>query len=122
MNQEWLAVAAYPGDQASVHVIKLDELFTGQLQPITNYRNFPQGVSVNEKGFFIALQADNKVIGWTSVEEALSGRQPTMSFGGKDDKSNLGTKMASSVGWDGVHLWVGEFKFSNRLLGFKPSR
>ena len=41
---------------------------------------------------------------------------------GKDDKSNLGTKMASSVGWDGVHLWVGEFKFSNRLLGFMPSR
>ena len=36
MNQEWLVVAAYPGDQASVHVIKLDELFTGQLQPITN--------------------------------------------------------------------------------------
>ena len=122
MNQEWLVVAAYPGDQASVHVIKLDELFTGQLQPITNYRNFPQGVSINEKGFFIALQADNKVIGWTSVEEALSGRPHTMSFGGKDDKSNLGTKMASSVGWDGVHLWVGEFKFSNRLLGFMPSR
>ena len=45
-----------------------------------------------------------------------------MSFGGKDDKSNLGTKMASAVGWDGVHLWVGEFKFSNRLLGFKPSK
>ena len=77
---------------------------------------------INEKGFFIALQADNKVIGWASVEDALAGNQPTMSFGGKDDKSALGTKMASAVGWDGVHLWVGEFKFSNRLLGFLPSR
>ena len=122
MNEEWLVVAAYPGDQASVHVIRLDELFTDQLRPIGGYRNFPQGVSVNEKGFFIALQADNKVIGWASVEDALAGNQPTMSFGGNGDKSNLGTKMASAVGWDGVHLWVGEFKFSNRLLGFLPSR
>ena len=26
--------------------------------------------------------------------------------------------MASSVHWDGHYLWVGEFKFSNRLTGF----
>ncbi len=24
------------------------------------------------------------------------------------------------IGWDGYHLWVGEYKFSNRLLGFAP--
>jgi hypothetical protein len=45
-----------------------------------------------------------------------------MSFGGKDDKSTSGTRMASTVHWDGYHLWVGEFKFSNRLLGFAPSK
>ena len=26
--------------------------------------------------------------------------------------------MAAGIGWDGYHLWVGEYKFSNRLLGF----
>jgi len=45
-----------------------------------------------------------------------------MSFGGKSDKSSSGTKMASTVGWDGTYIWVGEFKFSNRLLGFLPSK
>jgi len=28
--------------------------------------------------------------------------------------------MAAGIGWDGYHLWVGEYKFSNRLLGFAP--
>ena len=45
-----------------------------------------------------------------------------MSFGGKTDKTNVGTKMATGIGWDGYHFWVGEYKFSNRLLGFNPSK
>ena len=123
MNEEWLVIAAYPGDRgATVNVIKLDELSTGNLRPINGYSNFAQGVSVNEKGFFIALQGDNKVVGWSSVEDALSGASPSMSFGGKGDKSRSGTKLVSAVAWDGIHLWLGEFKFSNRLLGFLPSK
>ncbi len=34
----------------------------------------------------------------------------------------MGTKMASGIGWDGYNFWVGEYKFSNRLLGFAPSK
>jgi len=30
--------------------------------------------------------------------------------------------MASGISWDGYHFWVGEYKFSNRLLGFLPSK
>ena len=45
-----------------------------------------------------------------------------MSFGGDTGKTGTGTKMASMVHWDGYYLWVGEFKFSNRLLGFEPSK
>ena len=122
MNEEWLAIAAYPGDQANVHLIKLSELASGELRAVNGYSNFPQGVSVNEKGLFIALQADNKVVGWDSVEDALSGSSPSMSFGGSTNKSSSGTKMASTVAWDGTYIWVGEFKFSNRLLGFLPSK
>ena len=54
--------------------------------------------------------------------DALAGNAPTMSFGGRTDKSNMGTKMAAGIGWDGFHFWVGEYKFSNRLLGFAPSK
>ena len=68
-----------------------------------------------------SLQGKNKVVGWSKVDDALNGNAPTMSVGGGTGKTNSGTKMASTVHWDGYHLWVGEFKFSNRLLGFAPS-
>ena len=121
MNDEWLVISAYPGAGSSVHVIKLSELDSGVLRPIPGNDDFPQGISINEKGFFIALQGKNKVVGWSKVDDALNGNAPTMSFGGGTGKTNSGTKMASTVHWDGYHLWVGEFKFSNRLLGFAPS-
>ena len=89
---------------------------------VPGYSDFPQGVSINEKGFFIAEQGKDRVIGWSSVEEALNGGSHTMSFGGDTGKTGTGTKMASSVHWDGYYLWVGEFKFSNRLTGFSLSK
>ena len=121
MNEEWLVISSMSVG-SSVHAIKLSELNTGILRPIPGYDNFTQGVSVNEKGLFLAVQGDDKVYGWSSVEDALNGVNPTMSFGGSDDKTSSGTKMASTVHWDGYHLWVGEYKFSNRLLGFAPSK
>ena len=122
MNDEWLVVSAYPGAGSPVHVINLANLDSGIMLPVPGNDDFPQGVSINEKGFFIALQGSNKVVGWSSVQDALNGSSPTMSFGGTTNKTNSGTKMASTVHWDGFHLWVGEFKFSNRLLGFAPSK
>lgn len=122
MNDEWLVVSAYPGAGSPVHVINLTNLDSGIMLPVPGNDDFPQGVSINEKGFFIALQGSNKVVGWSSVQDALNGSSPTMSFGGTTNKTNSGTKMASTVHWDGFHLWVGEFKFSNRLLGFAPSK
>ena len=121
MDNEWLVISGKGADD-SVHVIKISDFGTSSFRPIPYNTPFPQGVSINEKGFFIAVQGEDRVIGWSTVEEAITGSQPTMSFGGNADKSRSGTKMASTVGWDGVHLWVGEFKFSNRILGFLPSK
>jgi hypothetical protein len=122
MNDEWLVISTYPGAGSSVHVIKLSELDGGTLRAIPGNDDFPQGVSINEKGFFIALQGKDKVVGWETVDAALSGASPTMSFGGNNNRDETGATMASTVHWDGYHLWVGEFKFSNRLLGFAPSK
>ena len=122
MNNDWLVFAPSPSAGQSVHAIKLSELEGEVFRPVSGYSDFPQGVSINEKGFFIAEQGKDRVIGWSSVEDALNGGSHTMSFGGDTGKTGTGTKMASSVHWDGYHLWVGEFKFSNRLIGFAPSK
>ena len=118
MNDTHLAIGCYP-EGSSLKVIALSDLATSTYQSVPGEK-CPSEISFNEKGFFISK--DDSIIGWSSIEDALSGGSPTMSFGGRTDKTNIGTKMATGIGWDGKHFWVGEFKFSNRLLGFAPSK
>ena len=118
MNDTHLAIDCYPGG-SSFKVLELSSLSAPSYQIIPG-QDCPSEVSFNEKGFFIP--SDDKIIGWNSISDALAGSSPTMSFGGGTDKTNIGTKMASGIGWDGYHFWVGEYKFSNRLLGFLPSK
>ena len=118
MNDTHLAIGCYPGG-SSFKVLELSSLSAPSYQTVPG-QDCPSEVSFNEKGFFIP--SDDKIIGWNSISDALAGSSPTMSFGGGTDKTNRGTKMASGIGWDGYHFWVGEYKFSNRLLGFLPSK
>jgi len=118
MNDTHLAIGCYPGG-SSFKVLELSSLSAPSYQTVPG-QDCPSEVSFNEKGFFIP--SDDKIIGWNSISDALAGSSPTMSFGGGTDKTNMGTKMASGISWDGYHFWVGEYKFSNRLLGFLPSK
>jgi hypothetical protein len=118
MNDTHLAIGCYPGG-SSFKVLELSSLSAPSYQTVPG-QDCPSEVSFNEKGFFIP--SDDKIVGWNSISDALAGSSPTMSFGGGTDKTNRGTKMASGIGWDGYHFWVGEYKFSNRLLGFLPSK
>ena len=118
MDETYLAIGCYP-EGTSFKVLELANLSSPIYKTIPG-QDCPSEISFNEKGFFIP--SDDKIIGWSSISEALAGKAPTMSFGGKTDKTNVGTKMATGIGWDGYHFWVGEYKFSNRLLGFNPSK
>ena len=118
MNDTHLAIGCYPGG-SSFKVLELSTLSSPSYQTVPG-QDCPSEVSFNEKGFFIP--GNDNIIGWNSIEDALAGSIPTISFGGRTDKSNMGTKMAAGIGWDGYHFWVGEYKFSNRLLGFAPSK
>ena len=118
MNVTHLAIGCYPGG-SSFKVLELSSLSAPSYQTVPG-QDCPSEVSFNEKGLFIP--SDDKIIGWNSISDALAGSSPTMSFGGRTDKTNMGTKMASGISWDGYHFWVGEYKFSNRLLGFLPSK
>jgi len=118
MNTSHLAIGCYPGG-SNFKILELSSLSSPSYKTIPG-QDCPSEVSFNDKGFFVP--GDDKIIGWDSIDEALAGNTPTMSFGGKTDKTNIGTKMAAGIGWDGYHFWVGEYKFSNRLLGFAPSK
>ena len=83
---------------------------------------YPQSAALTDIGFFITLQGDNQVVGWDSIEDALANQPPTVTLGSGDGtKAANAIKMANAVAWDGSHLWIGEFKFSTRMLGFKPT-
>ena len=121
-DSEWLVIAGYPADRFTVKVIRFDELNKGNLRDISGYSSFPQSAALTDIGFFITQQGDNKVLGWDSIEDALAGQSPTVTLGdGQGTKDAKSIKMANAVDWDGSHLWVGEFKFSTRMLAFKPT-
>ena len=121
-DDEWLVIAGYPAVNFNVKAIRFDELATGNLRNIPGNTSFPQCAALTDIGFFITLQGDNKVLGWDSIEDALAGQNPTVSLGdGQGAKDANSIKMANAVDWDGSHLWVGEFKFSTRMLAFKPT-
>ena len=116
MNDTHLAIGCYPGG-SSFKVLDLASLSSTSYQPVPG-QDCPSEVSCNDKGFFIP--SDDKIIGWSSISEAIAGSSPTMSFGGRTDKTNMGTKMASGIDWDGYHVWVGEYKFANELIVLNP--
>ncbi|MEG3594757.1 MAG: hypothetical protein VX355_04670, partial [Chloroflexota bacterium] len=121
-DSEWLVIAGYPADRFTVKAIRFDELNKGTLRDISGYSSFPQSAALTDIGFFITQQGDNKVFGWDSIEDALAGQGPTVTLGdGQGTKDANSIKMANAVDWDGSHLWVGEFKFSTRMLAFKPT-
>ncbi|SVD67905.1 uncharacterized protein METZ01_LOCUS420759, partial [marine metagenome] len=120
-NQEWLVISGYPADRFSVKGIKFSELSSEKMQNISKYDSFPQSAVFTDIGFFISQQGKNQVLGWDSIEDAISGKSPQTILGtGKGTKASNAIKMANTIGWDGSHLWIGEFKFSTRMLGFKP--
>jgi len=120
-NKEWLVISGYPADRFNVKAIKFSDLSSGKLQNISKHNSFPQSAVFTDIGFFISQQGDNQVLGWDSIEDAISGKPPKITLGtGKGTKASNDIKMANTIGWDGSHLWVGEFKFGTRILGFKP--
>jgi len=121
MDSEWLVIAGYPADRTNVKAVRLDQLDQGKLLDIPKWNGFPQSASITDIGFFITQQSDAKVVGWETIENAIAGESPTKFLGtGKASKSDNEFLMPNAVDWDGSHLWIGEFKFSNRLMGFSP--
>ncbi|MGQ9760160.1 MAG: hypothetical protein ACUVQ5_06315 [Candidatus Methanomethylicaceae archaeon] len=89
--------------------------------------NLPQLATVSHGHLFIADTGNSRVLVWEKIEEAISGKWPPDAILGKanldDRQPSIGRgNLFNPVGlsFDGSYLWVGEFKFSNRILRFSP--
>ncbi|MBI1873479.1 MAG: VCBS repeat-containing protein [Acidobacteria bacterium] len=88
--------------------------------------NLPQGAHAAYGRLFVADMGNHRVHVWSDIQNALAGQQADIVLGETnfdDVIPDLGrdkTYWPSAVSFDGRYLWVGEFKFSNRLLRFSP--
>ena len=86
--------------------------------------NLPGDALAANGQFFVADRSNHRVQVWDRVEDALAGRPADASLGATDEqdrKAGLSRNkmfMPGSVASGGGYLWVGEFKFSTRILRF----
>jgi len=88
--------------------------------------NLPQDVLLKDGRLFVADTCNGRVLIWDSVEDAVAGRPPSVVLGEKDLEDTTPEIGKDKLFWpagmsfDGNYLWVGEFKFSGRILRFSP--
>jgi hypothetical protein len=85
--------------------------------------NLPQNAVLSHGSLFIADTIFNRVFIWKDVASAVSGKEAdvVLGKGGVSNPPMIGRDVffwPAGLAFDGSHLWVGEFKFSYRLLRF----
>lgn len=89
--------------------------------------NLPLDAIVFQGSLFVADTGFNRVVAWRSIKDATSGKAADVILGEnglEDTKPEIGRDKLfwpAGLAFDGSYLWVGEFKFSNRILRFSPT-
>jgi DNA-binding beta-propeller fold protein YncE len=89
--------------------------------------NLPGDALAADGRLFVADRSNNRVQVWNRVQDAMDGKPANAYLGAlsAEDRSPGLTRnklfMPGALAWDGTHLWVGEFKFSTRILRFTPN-
>lgn len=88
--------------------------------------NLPQAVLATGGHLFIGDTGFNRVLVWSDVSDAVNGSPPEVVLG-EEDLEDVGPEIGmdklfwpAGLSFDGDYLWVGEFKFSGRILRFSP--
>ncbi|MFH1801495.1 MAG: hypothetical protein ABH804_01535 [archaeon] len=118
---EYLVVNSVLGQGGSILIYKINELPNAKQNVLTGMFNLPQGVLVYDGHLFVGDTGFNAVHIWTDIEDALLGEQADIFLGekGRIPSTKEGKLFwSTSLAYDGSYLWVGEFKFSERLLRF----
>ena len=122
---EYLAVSSYNNKEAAVRVFRVRELSdTAQPEPVLGERyNLPQGAHVSNGSLFVGDTSFDRLLVWQDIENALQGDPADVVLGDNNtnDRAAIGQDrlfMPAVAAFDSSYLWVGEFKFSGRLLRF----
>lgn len=125
---KYLADAATAvGQDGSIRIYRIDSL-SSQSQPVTlggpGKFNLPQGALVSGEHLFVGDTGYNRVLIWKNIEDAISGKAADVTLGAGNFSKKGGIVgrnmffMPATMAFDGSFLWLGEFKFSERLLRF----
>jgi len=93
-------------------------------QDIARRFNGIGGAIVKDGHLLIADTGFGRVLVWTNINDALSGKKVDIVLGADnlyETVQEIGREKLfwpASMAFDGSYLWVGEFKFSGRLLRF----
>lgn len=92
--------------------------------------NLPQGAALAGGKLFLCDTNYSRVFIWEDVERAARGEKPDATLGNYGEnlprealKPRIGKASLfwpACAAFDGTYLWLGEFKFSERLLRFSP--
>jgi hypothetical protein len=120
----WLAATQTEGQ--TVTIFEVAHLASGVAAAVVGGNgkfNLPQGARVASGQLFIASTNFNQLHAWRRVEDAVAGRAADVILG--DSSSAAAPRTTDRTffwpgvpSFDGSYLWVGEFKFSGRLLRF----
>lgn len=90
--------------------------------------NMPGGAMTIGERLLVADTGFGRVLGWDRVADAAAGAPPTLILGATrldDVTQEIGREKLfwpAALAFDGLRLWVGEFKFSQRLLRYDVPR
>jgi len=83
--------------------------------------NLPEHAIVAHGRLFVADTVFNRVHCWNRIQDALAGGEPDAILGSADRRPQTtreGLFWPGGLSFDGAYLWVGEYKFSGRLLRY----
>jgi len=92
--------------------------------------NLPQGATITEGKLIVGDTGFNRVEIWSNIKAAIDGKNPDIIWGWQEN-AQVSDKATPKIGkadlfwpavasYDGNYIWLGEFKFSERLLRFSP--
>ncbi len=114
------------GQSAKLVIYKIEDLSPNS-KPVAIMQNQYLGkskVHASSGSLFATSTEINQVRAWKNIEDAIIGRAPDVILGAEnleDVSAEIGQNKLfwpNAVAFDGTNLWVGEVKFSNRLLRF----
>ncbi|MDZ4209875.1 MAG: DUF5667 domain-containing protein, partial [Candidatus Curtissbacteria bacterium] len=111
----------------SIRIYKISDLSSKPNPTILggpNKFNLPQGALISQGHLFVGDTGFSRVLIWKNIEDAIAGKNADVILGAEfltDTNPEIGKNKLfwpANLTFDGSFLWVGEFKFSERLLRF----